>query len=105
MKVCPAMIVCAVWPIRGASHRSEPVLELAVVGLDAVVGVAFDVVPRRRNQLVEDCRIHRRRVGDHLGRSHLQCGQRPADEPVCRCGVAAGGDEHVDDRPSWSTAR
>jgi hypothetical protein len=32
-----------------APHRSEPVLELAVVGLDRVVGVPLDVVPGRRD--------------------------------------------------------
>jgi hypothetical protein len=30
--------------------RSEPLFELAVIGLDPVVGVAFDVMPRRWDQ-------------------------------------------------------
>jgi hypothetical protein len=31
------------------AHRSEPVLEVAVVGLDRVVRVLLDVMPRRRH--------------------------------------------------------
>jgi len=79
------------------SHRSEPVLELAVVGFHPVVGVAFDVVPRRRDQFIEHHRVHRRSVGDHLGGTHLQHDHRPPEEPPCRHGVAADADEHVDD--------
>jgi hypothetical protein len=30
------------------------VLELAVIGLDRIIGVLLDVVPRRRDQVVED---------------------------------------------------
>ncbi|GAB3865623.1 hypothetical protein GCM10027610_116020 [Dactylosporangium cerinum] len=74
-------------------------LGLAVVCFYPVVGIPFDVVPRRRNELIEDSRIHRRRVSDHFGGSHLQHGHRPAEEPSCRGGVAAGGEEHVDDLP------
>jgi hypothetical protein len=44
------------------------VFELAVVGLDRVVGVLFDVVPRRGHQLVEGGRVYRCGVGDDLGR-------------------------------------
>jgi hypothetical protein len=36
-----------------AAHLSQPALELPVIGLDRVVGVLLDVVPRRGNQLVE----------------------------------------------------
>jgi hypothetical protein len=36
-------------PIRSEpAHRSEPVLELTVVSLDRIVGIPFDVMPRRR---------------------------------------------------------
>jgi hypothetical protein len=52
---------------------------------------------RRRDQLIEHRRVHRRGVGDHLGGSHLQRGHRPAEEPSRRHGIAAGGHEHVDD--------
>jgi hypothetical protein len=40
------------------------------------------VVPRRGNQIVENGRIDRRGVGDHLARDHLQRPQRPGEEPA-----------------------
>ena len=43
------------------AHRSEPVFELAVIGLDRIVRVPLDVMPRRRDQLVEHGRVDRRR--------------------------------------------
>ncbi len=36
-----------------AAHRSKSVLELAVIGLDRIVGMPFDVMPRRRHQCLE----------------------------------------------------
>ncbi|WP_425413164.1 hypothetical protein [Micromonospora matsumotoense] len=36
-----------------SAHRSEPVLELAVISLDRTVRVPLDVVPRRRDQAVQ----------------------------------------------------
>jgi hypothetical protein len=42
-----------------SSHGSQPVFEPAVVGLDPVVGVLLDVMPRRRHHLVEDPRVDR----------------------------------------------
>ena len=68
-----------------------------MVGLYPVVSMPFDVIPRRGNQLIEHRRVHRHRVSDHLGGSHLHHGHRPADEPACRSSVAAGGDEYLDD--------
>jgi hypothetical protein len=42
-------------PVRSqAAHRSEPVLELTVIGLDRIVGVPLNVMPRRRDQLLDD---------------------------------------------------
>jgi hypothetical protein len=73
------------------------VLELTVIGLYPVVGMPFDVIPRPRDQRIEDRRVHRRRVRDHLGGSHLQHNHRPVEEPACRRSVAAGGDEYADD--------
>jgi hypothetical protein len=55
-----------------SAHRSEPVFELAVVGLDRVVGILLDVVPRRRDEVVEHGRVDRCGVGDDLVRRHLQ---------------------------------
>ena len=70
-----------------------------MIGLDAVVGIPFHVVPRRRDQLVEHPRIDGRRVGDHLRWCHLQRGQRPAEEPAGSIPVATLRYEHVDDLP------
>jgi hypothetical protein len=44
------------------------VFELAVVGLDRIVHVSLDVVPRLRDQLVEHPGVDRRGVGDDLAR-------------------------------------
>ena len=82
------------------AHRSESVFELAVIGLDRIVRVSLDVMPRRRDQLVEHGRVDRGGVGDHLARCHLQHRQGPLEEPVGAIGVAARGDEHVDDLPA-----
>jgi hypothetical protein len=35
------------------THRSQPVLELAVIGLDRIVGMSFDVMPRVRHPFLE----------------------------------------------------
>ena len=74
-------------------------LELAVIGLDPVVGIPLDVVPCGRDQLVEHGRVDRRRVGDDLGRRYLQRGQCPAEEPAGRGGVTSDRDKYVDDLP------
>jgi hypothetical protein len=76
-----------------------------VVSLDPVVGMAFDVVPRRRDRLVEPGRVHQGRVGDDLGGCHLQGGQRPAEAPTRCHSVPAGRDGHVDDLPVLIHAR
>ena len=87
-------------PVRAqAAHRSEPVLELTVIGLDRIVRVPFDVMPRRRDQLLKHARIDRGGVGDHLARRHLQHRQGAVEEPAGRGSVTAGGDKHVDDLP------
>jgi hypothetical protein len=46
--------------------------EPSVVGLNRVVDVPLDVVPRRRDQFVEHDWVDRGGDGDHLGRDHLQ---------------------------------
>jgi hypothetical protein len=35
------------------THRSQPVFEVAVIGLDRIVGVTLDVMPRRGNEFIE----------------------------------------------------
>lgn len=49
-----------------SAHRSEPALELTVVGFDRVVRVLLDVVPRRAQQLIEYGWVDRSGVGNHL---------------------------------------
>jgi hypothetical protein len=39
-----------------SAHRAQPTFQLGVVGLDPVVRVPLDVVPRRRPRRVEDPR-------------------------------------------------
>jgi hypothetical protein len=81
------------------------VFELAVIGLDRIVRMPLDVMPRRRNQLVEDRGVDRGGVGNHLGRRHLQYRQGLLEEPEGTVGVAAGGHKYVDGLPFWSMAR
>src|SRR6266508_4161038 len=54
-----------------AAHRPQPSFELAVVGLDPIVGVPVGAVPRGRHSFVEHPRVGRSLVGDHLGRPDL----------------------------------
>jgi hypothetical protein len=42
-----------------SAHRSESVFELAVIGFDRIVGMLFNVMPRRRDQLLEHGRVDR----------------------------------------------
>ena len=49
-----------------SSHRSQPPLQLAVIGFDRIVLVLLDVVPGRGQQLVEHGGVNRRGVGDDL---------------------------------------
>ena len=46
-------------------HRSQPALELTVIGFYRIVGVLLDVVPRGRDQLVEHAWVDGGGVGDH----------------------------------------
>ena len=44
------------WAVRSvlqSAHRSQSALELSLIGLDRIVLVLLDVVPRRRQQLLE----------------------------------------------------
>jgi hypothetical protein len=51
-----------------------------VIGIDRIVRVPLDVMPRLWDELVEDGGSDGDGVGGHLGRSDLQRGQRPARE-------------------------
>jgi hypothetical protein len=46
---------------------------------------------------VKHPRVDLGRVGDHLGRNHLQRGQRLAEEPAGSVGIPADRHQHVDD--------
>src|SRR4029453_12854868 len=50
-------------------HRPEPRLQPPVVAFDAVVGVLVGPMPRRRQQVIEHCRIPRCPVGGDIDRS------------------------------------
>jgi hypothetical protein len=65
-----------------AAHRSQTVLELAVISFDPVVGVSLDVVPRGGEHFVEHGRVGGGSVGDDLARLDLHCGQGPLEEPA-----------------------
>jgi hypothetical protein len=44
-----------------APHRSQPGLQSAVISLNAAVAILLSAMPRRRQQLLQDGRIRRRR--------------------------------------------
>jgi hypothetical protein len=85
--------------LRGAiglkpAHRSQPAFELTMVGLDRIVRVLLDVVPRRRNQLAEHTGVDGRGVGDHRSpRSNPEPAEqsmkleppRPGEHLTCGC--------------------
>jgi hypothetical protein len=75
------------------------VFEAAVVGFDPVVFIPLDVVPRRRDQLVEDSWLDGCLVGDYLDRCKGRRAQRPVEEPAGRVGVAPVRYQDVDDLP------
>jgi tetratricopeptide (TPR) repeat protein len=81
------------------AHRAQPPFQLRVVGLDPVVRVPLDVVPRRRPQRVEDLRVCRRPVGDDLHRHHTGGVPGALEELVRRLTVPATRRVHVYDLP------
>jgi hypothetical protein len=81
------------------AHRSERVLELAVVGLDRLVRVRLDVMPGRRGEFVEHGWVDRGGVGDHLAGRHIQHRQRLPEEPAGGVGVPPSRHQRVDHLP------
>ena len=53
------------------SHRPEPCLQAAVIGLNSVVGVPLGAVPGRLEQVVQHRPVGQGAVGDDLDRSDL----------------------------------
>ena len=79
-------------------HRSQPAFELTVIGFYRIIRVLLDVMPRRRQQLIDHGGIDRRGVSDHLVRNDLQHLQRrPGEEPTSSRGVPSGRQQHVDE--------
>jgi hypothetical protein len=73
------------------AHRTLAAFQLRVVGLDPVIGVPLDVVPRRRPQRVEDPRVRGCPVGDDLGRRHTGGVPGALEEAVCLWGAKLCG--------------
>jgi hypothetical protein len=53
------------------SHRPEPCLQAAVIGLKSVVGVLLGAVPGRLEQVVQHRQVGQGAVSDNLDRSDL----------------------------------
>ena len=82
-----------------SSHRSQPRLETAMVGLDPIVGVPLGAVPRRWEQLLQHDRVGRCLVGDDLDRLDLGRADGPLEAPVGRGSVTPRTDPLVNDLP------
>jgi hypothetical protein len=70
------------------THRTQPRLETAVVGLDVAVAILIGAVPRRREHLVQRDRVGRRLVGDDLHGRDLGGADGPLEEAAGCLGVA-----------------
>jgi hypothetical protein len=86
------------------THRAQR-LRPAVVALDPVVGVPVRGVLGRRQQLFQHGRVHRRLIGDDLGRRDLRRPDRLSEEAM-----AALVSRRVEMNtsmtcPNWSKAR
>jgi hypothetical protein len=81
------------------AHRTKSCLQAAVVGLNPVVGVLLGVVPRRRQQLLQDDRVGRRLIGHDLAWHGPRRADSPLEESTGRPQIAPWRDEHVDDLP------
>src|SRR6266536_3933466 len=82
-----------------ATHRPQPRLQPAMVGLNPVAGVPRGAMPGGWQQVLEHCRIRRRSVGDHLNGSHLRRADGLLEEPTGRRSVPPRGHKYVDDLP------
>jgi hypothetical protein len=68
--------------------------------LASTVRVPFDVMPGRRDQLVQHGRVARSGFGDDLAWCQRQHRQGTVGEAAGAIGVAAGRNEHVNDLAS-----
>ena len=78
------------------THRSKSGLEPSMIGLDGVVRVLLDAVPRVRDQLVQDTRVDRCPVRRHLHWDGAGA-QRPGEELPRSRQIPAGAELDVDD--------
>jgi hypothetical protein len=46
---------------------SQPTYEPAVIGFYRIIGVLLNVLPRRRDQLMQHAGVDRAGMGDHFG--------------------------------------
>jgi hypothetical protein len=86
-----------------AAHRSQSVFEPAMVGLDPIVRVPFDMVPSCRGQFVDDLRIDRppRRPARWVALFKVV---NAAEEPASGVRVSPGETRTSMSCPCWSTA-
>jgi hypothetical protein len=83
-----AMTACGAISLQ-STHRPEPRLQTAMVGLDGVVRMDPCAVQGRRDHLVEHSRVETVPVGGDLDGQDLGSVERPGEEAPSRCAVAA----------------
>ena len=81
------------------AHGTKSCLQPAVVALDPVVGVPLGVVPRRREQLLQDHRVGRRLIGHDLARHGPGRADGPLKEPMGCPQITPWREQDVDDLP------
>src|SRR5215212_11698541 len=64
-----------------ATHRAEPGLEAAVVGLDPVVRIPASVMTRAGHELIDNRQQSPSPVGDHLARRAVSTKRRREESP------------------------
>jgi hypothetical protein len=73
-----------------------PGFEPTVIGLDNIVRVSLEHVPRLRCELLDHSRVDRSPVGRDLHR-HRAPRQCSGEEGTSGAGIAAFGEQHIDD--------
>ena len=104
-QACPAITTLALRSYFEPSHRPQPRLQPAVVGLDPVVGVLLGSMPRCRQQLLQHDRVGRRPICGHLNGHHVGRADGLLKEPTSSLGVAPTATNTSITYPNWSIAR
>jgi hypothetical protein len=81
-----------------SAHRPQPSLESPVISFHSVVRILLENVSRRRDEVVNDARVHRRTVRGDLDWSRTSLQRTGEERPGCRS-VATLADQDVDDLP------